>query len=160
MNALAKRSPLQSLQLGRIDPFREIANIERRLESLFERTPLQSWRDEAMFLSDWAPQVDIFEDEKEFTIKADLPEVAKNDVKVSFQGGLLEISGQRKAATEETGRRFHRSERSYGSFLRSFTLPPGAEGEKARAEFQQGVLTVHIPRSKESAARTIDVKVS
>ncbi len=160
MNALVKRSPLQSLQLGRLDPFREIANIERRLESLFERTPLQNWRDEASFSSDWAPQVDIFEDEKEFTIKADLPEVAKNDVKVSFNAGLLEISGERRAETDETGRRFHRSERSYGSFMRSFTLPPGAEGEKAKAEFQQGVLTVHIPRSKESAARTIDVKVS
>jgi HSP20 family protein len=160
MNALAKRSPLQSLQIGRIDPFREIANIERRLESLFERTPLQSWRDEAMFLSDWAPQVDIFEDEKEFTVKADLPEVSKADVKVSFHEGLLEISGERKSQSEESGRRFHRSERCYGTFLRSFTLPTSAEGEKAKAEFNQGVLTVRIPKNKEGAARTIDVKVS
>ena len=160
MNALTLRSPFQSTSLARIDPFREIEDIERRLESLFERTPMWRSRDESLLIKDWAPQVDIFEDEKEFTVKADLPEVSKADVKVSFHEGLLEISGERKSQSEESGRRFHRSERCYGTFLRSFTLPTSAEGEKAKAEFNQGVLTVRIPKNKEGAARTIDVKVS
>ena len=159
MNTLTQWNPFQSSQLTRIDPFREIEDIERRLESLFERSPLWRSREGALLQKGWAPQVDIYEDEKEYTVKADLPEIAKSDVKVSFHEGLLEISGERKSQLEGEGRRFHRSERCYGSFLRSFTLPQGAEGEKAKAEFHQGVLTVRIPKSKESA-RTIDVKVT
>lgn len=108
----------------------------------------------------WAPQVDIFEDEKEFTLKADLPDVVRSEIKVTFKDGILEISGERKSEKEETGRRFHRAERCYGSFLRSFSLPLGAEGEKAKADFHHGVLVVHVPKSKESAAKAIEVKVS
>lgn len=143
-----------------MDPFREIENIERRLESLIERTPFRFTREPLFGMQQWAPQVDILEDEKEYTIKADLPEVAKADVKVTFRDGILEISGERKAEKEETGRRFHRAERFYGSFVRSFSLPSGAEGEKAKADFHHGVLVVHVPKSKESAAKAIEVKVS
>ncbi len=143
-----------------MDPFREIENIERRLGSLIERTPFHFTREPLFGTQEWAPQVDILEDEKEYTIKADLPEVAKGDVKVTFQDGILEISGERKAEKEETGRRFHRAERFYGRFIRSFSLPSGAEGEKAKADFHHGVLVVHVPKSKESAAKAIEVKAS
>jgi HSP20 family protein len=143
-----------------MDPFREIENIERRLESLFERTPFRFTREPLLALQEWAPPVDILEDEKEYTIKADLPEVNKSDVKVTFREGILEISGERRAEKEETGRRFHRAERFYGSFVRSFSLPSGAEGEKAKAEFHHGVLVVHVPKNKESSAKSIEVKVS
>jgi len=160
MNTLAKWSPFQTATLARMDPFREIEDIERRLESLFDRAPRWGGRDEGLLQRDWAPQVDIYEDEKEYTVKADLPDIAKADLKVSFHEGVLEISGERKAQSEESGRRFHRSERCYGSFIRSFNLPPGAEGEKAKADFHQGVLSIHIPKSKESSTRTIDVKVT
>lgn len=160
MNTLAKLSPFQTSALSSLDPFREIENIERRLEALIERTPLRFGREAMLGALEWAPQVDIFEDEKEYTIKADLPDVQRSDIKVTFKDGVLEISGERKSEREETGRRFHRAERCYGSFLRSFSLPLGAEGEKAKADFHHGVLVVHVPKSKESAAKAIEVKVS
>jgi HSP20 family protein len=143
-----------------MDPFREIENIERRLESLIERAPLGLGRGGGAGESAWAPLVDIFEDEKEYTIKADLPDVARPDLKVTFRDGVLEISGARKAEKEEVGRRFHRVERCFGSFLRSFSLPPGAEGERAKADFHHGVLVIRVPKSRESAAKAVEVKVS
>ena len=159
MSALTKWNPFHTSAIPAMDPFREIENIERRLESLIERSPMRFGR-EAGFGAEWAPQVDIFEDEKQYTIKADLPEVVRSDIKVTFKDGILEISGERKSEKEETGRRFHREERCYGTFLRSFSLPLGAEGEKAKADFHHGVLVVHVPKSRESAAKAIEVKVS
>lgn len=157
MNTLTKWNPFQ---LNRIDPFREIEDIERRLDSLFDRTPFGRAREDSLAQGQWWPSVDIAETDKEYVVKADLPEVARSDVKVSFREGVLEISGERKEEKEEKGRRLHRTERSYGAFLRSFTLPAGAEGEKAKAEFHQGVLCVTIPKSEKSAAKAIEVKVS
>ena len=157
MNTLAKWNPFQ---MSRLYPFREIEDIERRLESLFDRTPFGRAREESLAKGQWWPSVDITETDKEYVVKADLPEVARSDVKVTFREGGLEISGERKEEKEESGRRFHRTERSYGSFLRTFALPAGAEGEKAKAEFQNGVLCVKIPKSEKNAAKAIEVKVS
>jgi HSP20 family protein len=162
MSALTKWNPFQST---RWEPFRELEEIERRLENLFERSPFSPLAStgrtqEAVSTQQWHPHVDISEDDKEYMLKADLPEVAKNDVKVSFREGVLEIAGERKQEKKESGRRFHRTERSYGAFLRSFTLPAAAEGEKARAEFHDGVLTVRIPKSEKLAPKAIEVKVS
>lgn len=156
MSALTKWNPFQA---SRWEPFRELEEIERRLESLFDRSPF-SRAQEGISAQLWYPQVDITEDEKEYLIKADLPEVSKNDVKVSFREGILEIAGERKQEKKEATRRFHRTERTYGSFLRSFTLPAAAEGEKAKAEFHDGVLSVRIPKSEKLAPKAIEVKVN
>jgi len=163
MSTLTKWNPFQ---MSRWEPFRELEEIERRLENLFERSPLslsssQLTRSrEGIAAQQWYPQVDITEDDKEYSIKADLPEVAKNDVKVSFREGVLEIAGERKQEKKESTRRFHRTERTYGAFSRSFALPAAAEGEKAKAEFHDGVLTVRIPKSEKLAPKAIEVKVS
>ncbi len=146
--------------MSRLDPFREIEDIERRLESLFERTPFGRAREESQAQGKFWPSVDISETAKEYVLKADLPEVTRSDVKVSFRDGVLEISGERKEEKEEGGLRFHRTERGYGAFLRSFTLPACAEGEKAKADFHHGVLCVRIPKSDKGAAKAIEVKVS
>ena len=156
MSALTKWNPFQ---MSRWEPFRELEEIERRLESLFDRSPF-SRSQEGIPAQQWYPQVDISEDEKEYSIKADLPEVAKTDVKVSFREGVLEIAGERKQEKKETTRRFHRTERTYGAFMRSFTLPAAAEGERAKAEFHDGVLTVRIPKSEKLAPKAIEVRVS
>ena len=156
MSALTKWNPFQ---MSRWEPFRELEEIERRLESLFDRSPF-SRSQEGIPAQQWYPQVDISEDEKEYSIKADLPEVAKTDVKVSFREGVLEIAGERQQEKKETTRRFHRTERTYGAFMRSFTLPAAAEGERAKAEFHDGVLTVRIPKSEKLAPKAIEVKVS
>jgi len=139
------------------DPFSELDEFHNRLSSFFGRSPVHRNR-EATFAS-WSPAVDIAEDEKEFLVKAELPEVKKEDVHVSVENGVLTISGERKFEKEEKNKRYHRTERSYGSFTRSFSLPDGADAGKVRAEFKDGLLRVHMPKSESVKPRQIDVKV-
>jgi HSP20 family protein len=109
---------------------------------------------------EWAPAVDIIEDDKEYLIKVELPEVRKDDVKVTVECGTLSISGERKTEKEEKNRKFHRIERHYGRFLRSFSLPEDAEEGKVNAEFKDGVLRVHLAKSEKALPKQIEVKVS
>jgi HSP20 family protein len=145
--------------LTKWNPFRELEDIQNRLSSLFGRTPLRGFGEEAMTVSEWTPLVDIAEDDKEYLIKAELPEVKKEDVKVTVENGVLTITGERKFEKEEKGKKYHRVERGYGSFMRSFTLPEGAAGDKISAEFKDGVLKVHLAKSAEAKPKSIDVKV-
>jgi HSP20 family protein len=148
MNALAKWNP-----------FRELEEIQNRLGSLFPRTAVRGLEQEAMTVSEWTPLVDITEDDKEYLIKAELPEVKKEDVKVTVENGTLTMTGERKFEKEEKDKKYHRIERAYGSFMRSFTLPEGAAGDKVSADFKDGVLKVHLPKSAEAKPKSIDVKV-
>jgi HSP20 family protein len=104
--------------------------------------------------------VDISENELEYVVKAELPQIPKEDVKVCVRNGVLEISGERKSESEQTGQQFCRVERAYGTFLRSFTLPPGAESQKAQAVLREGVLTVKIPKNPQAAPKALEVKIS
>lgn len=104
--------------------------------------------------------VDITEDEKEYVIKAELPEVKKEDVKLTVQDNVLAISGERKYEKEEKDKKYHRVERAYGSFLRSFTLPEDADGSKVAAEYKDGLLKVHLPKAERAKPKSIEVKVS
>ncbi|HLP78785.1 MAG TPA: Hsp20/alpha crystallin family protein, partial [Candidatus Paceibacterota bacterium] len=108
----------------------------------------------------WSPLVDISEDDKEYRIKAELPEVNKEDVKVTAEAGTLTIMGERKFEKEEKGRRFHRVERAYGTFGRSFSLPDDASPAKVSAEFKDGVLTVHLLKDEKAKPQQIEVKIS
>jgi HSP20 family protein len=145
--------------LTKWNPFRELEDIQSRLSSLFGRTPLRGFGEEAMTVSEWTPLVDIAEDDKEYLIKVELPEVKKEDVKVSVEGGVLTITGERKFEKEEKDKKYHRVERAYGSFMRSFTLPEGAPGDKVSADFKDGVLKVHLAKSPEAKPKSINVKV-
>jgi len=109
---------------------------------------------------EWSPLVDISEDDKEYLIKAELPEVKKEDVKVTAEEGRLTIMGERRFEKEEKGRKYHRVERAYGSFGRSFSLPDDADSAKVSAEFKDGVLTVHLVKDEKAQPRQIDVKIS
>ena len=111
-----------------------------------------------MAIADWAPVVDIGEDEKEFLIKAELPGLKREEVKVTVEDGVLSISGERKAEKEEKTKKYHRVERSYGSFLRSFTLPEGCDPAKVNAEFKEGVLNVHLAKSPKAQPKAIEIK--
>ena len=113
-----------------------------------------------MTITEWAPSVDIIEDEKEWLVKADLPEVKKEEVKVTVENGVLTITGERKFEKEEKDKKYHRIERSYGNFLRSFTLPDGADGSKVNAEFKDGVLKVHLPKGEKAKPKAVEVKVA
>ena len=113
-----------------------------------------------MTVPEWAPLVDIVEDEKEYLIKVELPEVHKDDVKVTVEGGTLTISGERKAEREVKGRKLHRVERFYGNFERSFSIPDDAESSEVKAEFKDGVLRVHLSKSEKARPKQIEVKVN
>ena len=111
-------------------------------------------------VAEWSPLVDITEDEKEYLIKAELPEVKREDVKLTVQDNVLAISGERRYEKEEKNKKYHRVERAYGNFLRSFTLPEDADGSKVSAEYKDGVLKVHLPKSEKATPKSIEVKVS
>jgi HSP20 family protein len=138
--------------------------LQRRLSSVFDLAPARrsalTTDEENMTVPEWAPAVDIIEDERDYLIKVELPEVRKEDVKVTVENGTLTISGERKAEAEERNRKFHRIERYYGRFVRSFSIPDDAEDSKVQAEFKDGVLRVHLAKSERARPRQIEVKVS
>jgi len=151
------------MSLVRWDPFRELEDVSERLNRVFGRStpgrPTADTGKDAMTLFDWAPTVDIAETPEEYQIKAELPEVPKEDVKVSVDNRVLRIEGERKQEKEEKGKKFHRIERSYGSFLRTFTLPDNVDETTVRADFKDGVLNVRLPKTEKAKPKTIEVKV-
>ena len=134
--------------------------MQNRLGSFFGGTfPRFGNGNGGLKLADWSPQVDIVEDEKEYLIKADLPEMKKDEINVSVENGVLSVSGERKTEKEEKNKKFHRIERSYGRFERTFMVPEDADGAKVKAEFKDGVLKVHLPKNPVAKPKAIEVKV-
>jgi HSP20 family protein len=140
-------------------PWRELAEMEHEMEDMFapffrgfpwRARPERTWR--------WAPAVDMVERNGEIVLRADLPGLAEKDVAVSVQDGMLTIRGERKEEHEEKEESYYYCERSLGAFVRSVPLPPGVDADKIKATFKNGVLEVHVPKSKESAAKTIEIK--
>ena len=147
----------------RWNPFKEMEELQNRLSSFLgmSRTPLGGTeKEETMTLSEWAPLVDITEDEKEYVVKAELPEVKKEELSVTMENGVLTITGERKFEKEEKGKRYHRVERSYGTFTRSFTVPEDADASKVSADFKDGVLCVHVGKDEKAKPKAIDVKIA
>jgi HSP20 family protein len=148
--------------LTRWNQLRQLEALQHGLGSLLSRSPTQ-WpegQEEQIAVPEWAPLVDISEDDKEYLIKAELPEVKKEDVKVTAEEGTLTITGERKFEKEEKGKKYHRVERAYGSFGRSFSLPDDASPGKVTAEFRDGVLTVHLAKTQKAKPQHIEVKVA
>jgi HSP20 family protein len=150
--------------LAKWDPMRELEEFSSRLAPFFGSSQVQNKdeREESGWFTkaQWAPLVDISEDEQEYAIKAELPGLEKDHVKVTVENGTLLITGERAGENKEKNRKYHRVERAYGSFLRSFTLPDDADGAKIRAEFKNGVLTVHLPKAETAKPKSIDIKVN
>lgn len=150
-------------QITRWNPFREMDQMQKRLSSLWNWEPFRApnGQEETLTVAEWTPNVDIVEDEKEFLIKAELPEMKREDVKVTVDDNVLTISGERRHEKEEKNKRYHRIECEYGSFTRSFTLPTGTQGDKVAAEFKDGVLRVHLPKDgKAAASKSVEIKVA
>ena len=148
------------MSLVRWNPFRELEDMQSRLNRLFSDAPLPRSGEEGMSLSGWSPAVDVQETDNEYLIKADLPDVKKEDVKVELMDGTLTIEGERHQEKEEKGKKFHKIEREYGKFLRRFGLPSEVDASKVQAEFKNGVLNVHLPKSDTAKPKAIAVKVS
>jgi len=138
------------------NPLRELEDMQMRLNRFFTEVP----RSERPFFADWAPAVDIQETPKEYVLKADLPEVKKEDVKVALENGILTVEGERHQEKEETGKKFHRVERAYGKFVRRFEMPTEIDGGTAQADFKEGVLTVRLPKTVAARPKTIELKVA
>jgi HSP20 family protein len=148
--------------LTRWNQLREMEALQHGLNSLINRPPVH-WpggQEEPLAVTEWSPLVDISEDDKEYLIKAELPEVNKEDVKVTVEDSTVTIMGERKFEKEEKGKKYHRVERAYGSFGRSFSLPDDASPAKVRAEFKDGVLTVHLAKDEKAKPQQIEVKVA
>jgi HSP20 family protein len=108
----------------------------------------------------WAPPVDIFETENELVLKADLPEVDLNDIDIKVENGTLAIKGERKFEQNQDHKGFHRIERSYGSFVRYFSLTDAVDTDNVRADYKHGVLTVTLPKKEIAKPKTVKVQVS
>lgn len=149
------------MSLVRWNPFRELEDMSNRLNTMMGRSMVGTAGTQTMTaMPDWNPSVDIVETSEEYLIKAELPEVKKEDVKLTCADGVLSLSGERKQEKEEKGRRFHRVERSYGSFTRAFALPENVDAAKIRAEFNNGMLTVHLTKTAVTAPKSTEIKIA
>ena len=150
------------MTLIRMNPLRDIEDLfDRFSRSLGPSTAARSeGGQEQMTLADWAPRVDISETEGEYQLKVELPEVRKEDVTVTVHEGVLTIQGERSLEREESNRRYHRVERAYGRFARSFTLPEKVNEKSIRAEHKDGMLYVNVAKSEEGKPKSIEIKVA
>ena len=148
--------------LKRWNRLKDLEAFQHGLDSLLGRPSGHGHegQEEPMAVAEWSPLVDISEDDKEYLIKAELPEVKREDVKVTAEEGTLTITGERKFEKEEKGKKYHRVERAYGSFGRSFSLPDDASPGKVSAEFKDGLLTVHLAKTQKAKPQQIEVKVA
>jgi HSP20 family protein len=149
------------MNLMKWDPFRELEDMSNRLNRVFGR-PLARLEpnSEMLTMADWTPSADISETDTAYLIKAEIPGVNKEDVKVTIQDGMLTIQGERKMEKEEKDKKFHRIERSYGSFMRSFRVPDDADESAVKAEFKDGVLNVTLTKSAKAKPKAVNVSVS
>jgi HSP20 family protein len=149
------------MNLVKWNPFRELEDVSNRLNSLFGKLPARAESGGDMLaVADWMPTVDISETDAGYLIKAEIPEVKKEDVKVNIQDGMLTISGERHQEKEEKNKRYHRLERAYGSFSRSFRMPDDADENTVNAEFKDGMLNITLPKSKKAESKSVSVSIA
>ena len=147
------------MKLMNFDPARELEALSLRLNQAFGLPSTRQSNDEALF-ADWAPAMDIEETDQEYVVKADLPDVKREDVKVGIQDGILSLEGERKQEKDEEKKKFHRVERLYGKFVRRMSVPTDVDEAKVGAEFKNGVLVVRMPKTAAAKPKSIDVKVA
>ncbi len=140
------------------DPFREMEDLLDRYARSSRRS-LAKKGDGGILSGDWMPTVDIDEKKEEFVIRAELPGVQKEDVAVSIENGVLTIKGEKKFEKEEKDKKHHLVECSYGSFIRSFTMPTGVKADKIEATYKDGILSLVVPKSEEEKPKQIEVKI-
>jgi HSP20 family protein len=143
----------------------QLREMEQATQNRFNRflggfpNRMGSGETHSLTVADWSPEVDISQDEHGYLLKADLPEMKKEDVRVTVEDDILCVSGERKSENGDQKRKFHRIERSFGNFRRSFTLPEDAIGSKVTADFRDGVLKVHLPTTTIAKSKAVQVKV-
>lgn len=147
------------MSLVRWDPFAEVDSLfNRMMMPRLGRWPRLAVEGESGVMFEWSPSADISETDKEYLIRAELPGMKKEDVKVTLGDGVLTIEGERKQQKDEKNERFHRVETHYGSFTRTFSLPDNVKSDGIRCEAKEGVLTVHIPKTEQKKPKEIQVQ--
>ena len=144
------------------DPFREFQEISDRLNRYFQSSVAESNAsgNQALRGFDWSPAVNISETEKAYLIKLDLPEVKKEDVKVTSENGVLAVEGERKQEKREENEKFHRVESVYGRFVRRFTLPEDAQEDGIEATFKDGALLLSVPKAAPKSPKSRQISVN
>lgn len=141
------------------DPFRELEEISNRFNRLFGPRKAGDGEREVLAKTEWIPSCEISENEKEYRIRLELPDVNKDDVHVTLENGVLSIQGERKAEKEEKGYQYHRRELSYGSFLRQFTMPNDIDDTNVDATFKDGMLTVTVGRTATKETKSKEIAI-
>lgn len=148
------------MAIVRWEPFRDVMTAQREFDRLFKEGFTPFVGEGELSTRTWAPPVDIYETENDIVLKAELPGVDPKDVEVKVEDNTLYLKGERKFEKEVKNESYHRVERSYGSFARSFSLPNSISAEKVKAEFKDGLLTLTLPKREEAKPRTIKIDVS
>ena len=148
------------MAIVRWEPFRDLFASQDRFNRLFNQTFSQAFGDEEAKLGAWAPAVDIYETDQNLVLNAELPGVDPKDVEVRVENNTLYLKGQRKFENEVKEENYHRIERSYGSFTRTFALPGTIDAERVAAEFKGGLLTLTMPKREEAKPKTIKIQVA
>ncbi|MBO8152607.1 MAG: Hsp20/alpha crystallin family protein [Candidatus Marinimicrobia bacterium] len=147
------------MALVRWTPRKSILDLYNEVNRLFDSFFAPTEEEEETFATRFYPAVDIEEKDKEYYVTVELPGVKKNDVKVAVKDNLLMISGEKKSEKEEKGKNYHRSERVFGSFQRTFRLPELVDQDNISAEYKDGVLHITIPKKEEAVSKEIEIKV-
>jgi HSP20 family protein len=143
-----------------LDPFRDLSTIQERMNQIFEDALARNrGREEGLRSGMWTPAVDIYENADSVVVKAELPGVEKDQISVEVKDGILSLRGERKFEKEVKEDSYHRIERAYGSFQRSFSLPVSVDQEKVTAKFKDGVLEVKLPKKEQAKPKQIKVNV-
>jgi HSP20 family protein len=141
----------------RWDPFRDIVSLREKMNRLFEDMVTQRGEDKELISSAWMPAVDIYEDESQLVLTAEVPGIEEKDIEIKVEDNTLSLHGERKMEKETKEENYHRIERSYGAFSRSFTLPNYIDTDKIRAEHENGVLKITLPKKPELKPRKVKI---
>ncbi len=141
----------------RWDPFRDLLTLREKMNRLFEDAVTSRGEQKDLITSAWAPAVDIYEDENQLVLTAEIPGMDEKDVEIKLEDNMLSIQGERKMEKETKEENYHRLERAYGSFYRSFTLPNYIDQEKIHAEHENGVLKITMPKKPELKPRKVKI---
>ncbi|MFZ0138143.1 MAG: Hsp20/alpha crystallin family protein [Candidatus Sulfotelmatobacter sp.] len=145
--------------LTRWEPFRELSTLQDRINRAFRESYREGGQDESLATSSFAPAVDVYEDEHNVTLKIEVPGIDEKDIDVSLENNTLTVHGERKIEKEEKEENYRRVESQYGSFTRTFNLPPTVDSEKVSAIYDKGVLKVTLPKKAEAKPKQIKVSV-
>lgn len=145
------------MNIVKYDPFRELRGLQDEMTRLFAGVAPASFNRDEFARGTWSPNVDIYEDKDRLIVEAELPGMNREDFEISVENNVLTLKGERRFEKSTEGDNYHRIERAYGAFTRQFTLPQTVTAEGANADFENGVLSVALPKREETKARKIEI---